>query len=54
MTYDEAIQKAETLVVQLEQTQALSVTEYQTKATEIRQLLDFCESQLREMDFGKA
>lgn len=52
MTYDEAIQKAETMVAQLEETQALSVSEYQKKAKEIKQLLDHCETLLKDMNYS--
>ena len=52
MTYDEAIQKAEELVAQLEQAQALSVREYQEKATEVKRLLDTCEKELKGMNYS--
>ena len=49
MTYDEAIQKIEQIVTELEQSAAISVTDYKTKASEAKRLLDFCESQLTDM-----
>jgi hypothetical protein len=50
-TYDEAIRQAEDIVLQLEQTEALSVSDYKRKAAEVKQLLDFCEHCLKEMDY---
>lgn len=50
MTYDQAIKRIETIVRELEQTEALSVTSYKQKAEEAKQLLTFCESQLRDME----
>lgn len=52
MTYDEALREAERLVQQLEQTEALSVSEYKQKATEVKRLLDFCEGCLKTMDYS--
>ncbi len=50
MTYDQAIKRIEQIVRELEQTEALSVSEYKKKATEARELLSFCESQLVELE----
>jgi len=50
MNYDEAIQKAERLVKELEQAQALSMEEYRQKSAEVKQLLDSCEQQLKQME----
>jgi hypothetical protein len=50
MNYDEAIRRAEELVAALERTEALDMTEYKKKAAEVKKLLDFCESQLKEQD----
>ena len=50
-TYDEAIRQAENIVQQLEQTEALSVSEYKQKAAEVKRLLDFCEHCLKDMDY---
>ena len=52
MTYDEAIKKVEAIVQELEQAQALSVTEYKAKAGEAKQLLDFCEAQINGLDYS--
>ena len=52
MTYDEAIKKVEAIVLELEQAQALSVTEYKAKASEAKQLLDFCEAQINGLDYS--
>ena len=50
MTYDEAIKEAENIVSSLEHTEVLDMTEYKKKAAEVKKLLDFCESQLKEQD----
>ena len=50
MTYDEAIKRVELIVHELEQTEALSVADYQKKAKEAKELLNFCQSQLVEME----
>lgn len=50
MTYEQAMKRVEQIVQELEQTEALSVTEYQQKAKEARELLNFCQSQLIEME----
>lgn len=50
MSYDQAIKRIEAIVRELEQTEALSVTIYKQKAEEAKQLLTFCESQLRDME----
>ena len=46
LTYDEAINRVETIVKELEQTEALSMEVYKTKAKEAKDLLDFCMKQL--------
>jgi exonuclease VII small subunit len=46
MTYDEAIARVEAIVKELEQSEALSMDVYKTKAKEAKELLDFCELQL--------
>jgi hypothetical protein len=38
MTYDEAIQQAETILKELEQAEALSVEVYQQKAKQVKEL----------------
>ncbi len=49
MNYDEAIQKAETIIAQLESAEALSMDEYKSKAAEATALLRHCQSLLAEM-----
>lgn len=49
MNYDEAIQKAETLIAQLESSEALSMEEYKKKAVEVTALLQHCKSLLTKM-----
>ena len=46
LTYDEAIRKAEAIITQLEQAEALSMDEYKNKAAEATQLLKHCKSQI--------
>lgn len=50
LTYDEAIAQVETIVKTLEQAEALSVTDYKKKAAEAKELLDFCEAQIVDME----
>lgn len=50
MTYDEAIQRAETIITQLEQSEAISMDEYKRLASEATALLKQCKSLLAEMD----
>ncbi len=52
MNYDEAIKKVEAIVQELEQAQALSVTEYKAKAEEAKKLLDYCEAQINGLDYS--
>ena len=52
LSYDDAIQKAETLVSELEQTPALSVSDYQKKAAEVKRLLDVWENELKGMNYS--
>ena len=49
MTYDESIQKAETIIAQLEQAEAISMEEYKRMAAEATALLKHCKSLLAEM-----
>ena len=49
LTYDEAIQRAETIVAQLEQAEAISMEEYKRMASEATGLLKQCKSLLAEM-----
>ena len=46
LTYDEAIQKAETIIGQLESAEAISMDEYKSLATEVTALLKHCKEQL--------
>ena len=50
MTYDEAIIRAETIIAQLEQSDALSMEQYKKAAAEATALLKHCKSLLTEMD----
>jgi len=49
-TYDENIQKAENIVKELEQAQALSMEEYKQKSSEVKRLLDACDKQLTALE----
>ena len=49
-TYDEAIQRAETIIAQLEQSEALSMDDYKRLANEATAILKHCKSLLTEMD----
>ena len=46
MSYDEAIQRAEEIIAQLEQAEALSMDEYKRLAAEATALLKECKSQI--------
>lgn len=50
MTYDEAIKRIEQIVQEMEQSEALNMEQYQTKATEAKKLLDFCHEQLSDWE----
>lgn len=50
MTYDEAIKQVENIVRELEESEAISVSEYRKRAEEAKKLLDLCEAELRNMD----
>lgn len=49
MTYDEAIKRAEEIIAQLEQAEAISMEEYKRMASEATALLKQCKSLLAEM-----
>lgn len=49
LNYDQALQRAETIIRELENTEAISVEEYRTKAKEVTTLLDYCQQQVRKM-----
>ncbi len=50
MNYDEAIKRVEQIVSELEQSEALSMEEYQSKAKEAKDLLSFCQKQLTDWE----
>ena len=50
MTYDEAIKRVEQIVSEMEQSEALSMDAYKTKAIEAKELLSFCQSQLTDWE----
>ena len=50
MNYDENIKKAEAIIAELEQADALSMEEYKKKAAEAAALLRHCQSLLTEMN----
>jgi exodeoxyribonuclease VII small subunit len=43
MTYDQAIKRIEQIVSELEQSEAISMDTYQSKAKEAKDLLTFCQ-----------
>ena len=49
-SYDQAIQRLEQIVADLEQSEALSMETYQAKANEAKQLLTFCQQQLTDWE----
>ena len=50
MTYDEAINRLENIVKELENSQAISMDVYQAKAKEAKDLLAFCQKQLTDWE----
>lgn len=46
LSYDEAIKRAEDIIAQLEQSEAMSMEEYKQKAAEVTALLKLCHSEL--------
>jgi len=50
MSYDEALQRINTLLAELETGEAIPMDEYKTKAKEVKQLLDFCRSKLTSLE----
>jgi exodeoxyribonuclease VII small subunit len=50
MTYDEAIKRVEQIVSEMEQSEALSMDAYKTKAIEAKELFSFCQSQLTDWE----
>lgn len=49
MTYSEALQQVETIVKQLESSDAISPEEYKEKAAKAKELLDFCEGEVKQL-----
>lgn len=49
-TYDQAIQRIEQIVAELEQSEALSMETYQAKAKEAKLLLTFCQQHLTDWE----
>ena len=49
MDYDESIKKAEAIITELEQAQAIGMEEYKKKAAEATSLLQYCQSLITEM-----
>jgi hypothetical protein len=47
MTYDEKIKKAEEIIVQLEQAEAIGMDEYKRRAAEATALLEECKEELK-------
>ena len=50
MTYDEALNRLQTIVSSLESNEAISIDECKKKALEAKQLLDFCREQLTQIE----
>ncbi len=50
MTYDEAIQKLDTIIATMETDEALSMEEYKAKAKEAKALIAFCHNQLTTIE----
>lgn len=46
MSYDEAIKRVEQLVLELEDTKAISMDDYLSKAKEAKELINFCQNEL--------
>lgn len=50
MTYDEALKRLEQIVSEIEKDVAITLSEYQIKAKEAKQLLDYCQQQLSDWE----
>ena len=50
MTYDEALNRLQTIVSSLESNEAISIDEYKKKALEAKQLLDFSSKQHTQIE----
>ena len=49
LTYDQAMARVEAIVQQLEQSEAISLSEYKQLADEARQLLVFCRNEVEKI-----
>ena len=49
LTYDQAMTRVEAIVQQLEQSEAISLSEYKELADEARQLLAFCRNEVEKI-----
>ena len=49
LTYDQAMERVEAIVQQLEQSEAISLSEYKQLADEARQLLAFCRNEVEKI-----
>ena len=49
LTYDQAMARVEAIVQQLEQSEAISLSEYKELADEARQLLAFCRNEVENI-----
>jgi hypothetical protein len=50
MTYDESIERAERLIAQLEQSEAISMDEYKRLAAEVTALLKQCKAEIVQIE----
>lgn len=51
MTFDESIKRAEEIIAQLEQAEALSMDEYKRLAAEATALLQQCKAEISKLKF---
>lgn len=49
LSYDEALKRVETIVSQLEQSEAISVDAYKQLADEATRLLDYCRKEIEKL-----
>ena len=49
LSYDQAMSRVEAIVQQLEQSEAISLSEYKELADEARQLLAFCRNEVEKI-----
>ncbi len=49
LSYDEALKRVETIVSQLEQSEAISVDAYKQLADEATRLLDYCRKEIKKL-----